>query len=108
MNGTNKYINLLSGGGSGLPAGEEVNDLLVYNGQDWVPRQPDELSIGANMEFPFSYTMEVQVEHNLGVIPLVVVLDTNNTEIICTIHHNSYNLFTVTFNNYYSGKIIVK
>ena len=41
MDGTSKYVNLKTGpgGGNGMPSGDQVGDLLQWNGSDWEPVQ---------------------------------------------------------------------
>lgn len=41
MDGTTLYVNLRTGpGGSGLPPGSAVGDILQWNGAEWVLKQP--------------------------------------------------------------------
>ena len=48
------------------------------------------------------------IDHNLGHIPCVILLDSDNIEMVGTIQHQSFNRCTVTFTNEVTGKAYLR
>lgn len=60
------------------------------------------------LEQPFVNTMSVLVNHNFAKYPSVTVMDDTNTEVECSVLHNSRNQTTVTFTALTSGTVVVQ
>jgi len=82
MDGTYKYINLLTAGGSG-------------GSVDY-------------MEVPYEDTNEVSIEHGWSRFPDVTVLDQDLDEIEADIDNIDFNQVIIRFDQNRSGKIILK
>jgi hypothetical protein len=61
MDGTSLYVNLRTGpGGTGLPPGSQVGDILQWNGAEWVLKQPS-AAIDDLRKFPNVYQESIPV-----------------------------------------------
>lgn len=80
--------------------------VLSNNKNQWLLASANPDNYDKHFTIPITHTLEEVIEHKLGKKPAVQIIDEHGNKCIADITHIDLNTTKISFNDYFSGKII--